>query len=76
MAIDRNGDRRPRLQVGERAAEIYHLTRVEAREIIDHHVSTVRAGWNDAGDRVGRDESARLRGGGGAILNQSIFYED
>lgn len=76
LAIDRNGDRRSRLQVCERAAGVYHLTSAEARGIIDHQVSVVEDGWDEAATRVGLDERDRQRLKGGAILNPSIFYED
>lgn len=76
MAIDRQGDRRSRLQVCELSAEVYHLTGAEAREIIDHLVTVVREGFDTAADRVGLDDPDRARLNGGAILNSSIFYRD
>lgn len=76
MAIDRDGDRRSRLQVCENAAEIYHLTRGRARETIDRLVAVVESGWDAAADRVGMDGRDRERLRGGAVLNPSIFYTD
>lgn len=76
MAIDRNGDRRSRLQVCELAAEVYHLTRAEGRQIIDQQVAVVETGFDSAADRVELDDVDRQRLRGGAVLNQSIFYRD
>ena len=76
LAIGRDGDRRSRLQVCENAAEVYHLTRAEARDIIDQQVEVVRSAWDEAADDVGLTIPERNRLMGGAILNQSIFYED
>jgi serine/threonine-protein kinase HipA len=76
LAIDRDGDRRSRLQVCERACEIYHLSRSEAIAIIEEQVVVVRERWADAADHVGMDDPDRDRLMGGAILNQSIFYRD
>ncbi|TFD79203.1 type II toxin-antitoxin system HipA family toxin [Cryobacterium fucosi] len=76
LAIGRTGDRRSRLQVCENSADVYHLTGVEARDIIDHLVSVVEDGWEHAADLVELDVADRLRLKGGAILNQSIFYRD
>lgn len=76
LAIDRNGDRRSRLQVCERAAAVYHLTPKEARDLIDRQVSIVQEGWGAAASLVGLDDRDRDRLKGGAILNQSIFSRD
>lgn len=76
MAINRAGDRRSRLQVCELAADVYHLTRTEARTIIDELVTVVETGWDDAATLVGLDDLDRARMRGGAILNPSIFYRD
>lgn len=76
MAINRAGDRRSRLQVCELAADVYHLTRVEAREIIDTLVAVAETKWDDAATLVGLDDRNRARLRCGAILNPSIFYTD
>jgi serine/threonine-protein kinase HipA len=76
MAINRAGDRRSRLQVCELAAGVYHLTRIEARSIIDQLVAVVETGWNEAASIVGLEDLDRARLRGGAILNPSIFYKD
>ena len=76
LAINRDGDRRSRLQVCENASEIYHLSRSAAREIIDEQVSTVDDGWEAATTAVGMDDADSKRLHGGAIMNPSIFYKD
>jgi serine/threonine-protein kinase HipA len=76
LAIGRDGDRRARLQVCERASETYHLSRSAAREIIDAQVSAIEDGWDAATTAVGMDDADGRRLFGGAIMNPSIFYKD
>lgn len=76
LAISRDGDKRARLQVCEKASEAYHLSRSAAREIIDAQVSAVEDGWDAATTAVGMDDADSRRLFGGAIMNPSIFYKD
>jgi serine/threonine-protein kinase HipA len=76
LAISRSGDKRSRLQVCELAADAYHLTRSEAKLLIDNQVSTVESLWEAEADLANLDGVARARLKGGAFLNQSIFYRD
>jgi serine/threonine-protein kinase HipA len=76
MAINREGDKRSRVEVCLKAAGVYHLTHSEAAEIIDHTVSAVKDGWADAADQAELSTIDRERLHGGAFLNQSIFYTD
>lgn len=76
MAIGRDGDRRSRLQVCEKAASVYHLAAQEALDIIDRQLAVVEEGWDGAATLVGLSDEARSRLFGGAIMNPSIFYRD
>ena len=76
LAISRSGDRRSRLEVCELAADAYHLTKKEAKQIIDRQVSIVESNWDAEADRVGLNGIERTRLKGGAFLNASIFYRD
>lgn len=76
LAIARDGDRRSRLEVCEKAADVYHLSPAAAREIIERQVAVVKDGFAAAADLVELETADRVRLNGGAILNQSIFYRD
>ncbi|WP_299167952.1 type II toxin-antitoxin system HipA family toxin [uncultured Arthrobacter sp.] len=76
LAIGRDGDKRSRLEVCEKAAPVYLLDRLEARAIIEHTVSVVKTGWREAADAVALSEVDRERLRGGALLNPSIWYQD
>lgn len=62
MAIDRNGQRRSRLAVCRDAAEIYHLDRRDAEDLIEQQVSTITTEWDEAADvaRLAAAERALL----------------
>ncbi|MFW8745012.1 type II toxin-antitoxin system HipA family toxin, partial [Mesorhizobium japonicum] len=74
MAIDRNGDRRSRLEVCVRAAPIYHLSEEDALEIVDHQLEVVRSGFEAAADLAEATEVERNQLWSGSFLNPSIFY--
>lgn len=75
MAIGRDGERRSQLAVCLRAAHVYHLTTVEAQEIIDHQVETITEEWDDAADRARLTSVERRRLWGTQILNEFVTYD-
>ncbi len=50
MAVGRDGYRWSQVAGCLPAAEVYLLTAVEAREIIDHQVDIITREWNEAAD--------------------------
>ncbi len=74
MAIGRDGQRSSRLCVALAAAEIYHLTRAQAQEIIDHQIGIITAEWNAAADQAQLTALERKQLWGRQILNPSIHY--
>jgi len=58
-----------------RAAHVYHLTTVEAQEIIDHQVETITEEWDDAADRARLTSVERRRLWGTQILNEFVTYD-
>lgn len=73
MDVTADGSRDSRFALCVEAAPAYGLTAAQAREVIDHQVSTIREQWTDAADAVGlsRDERAYLWGR--QILNPYAF---
>jgi serine/threonine-protein kinase HipA len=75
MAIGRDGARASRLRACVDAAREYHLTQVEAAEIVDAQVTTIREQWTDAADAVELAAAERARLWENQILNPSIHFE-
>lgn len=73
MAISRSGDRSSRLTTCIAASQVYLLTAVQAREIVDAQVETIRAEWEDAADTAGLTEIDRKQLFGREILNEFAF---
>jgi serine/threonine-protein kinase HipA len=76
MAIGRDGNRNARLRVCLDNAEVYHLTRAAARDVIDRIVGGIEAHWKDAADRAQLTEADRAMAWHRLILHPSIHYED
>jgi serine/threonine-protein kinase HipA len=76
MDISRDGRRRSTFATCVAAAEDYGLTRQEARDIVDHQVTTIREAWKDAADvaQLTRVDQAALLGR--QILNEFAFTDD
>lgn len=75
MAIGRDGSRASQFSVCVAAAADYGLSRPDAREIVDHIVSTVEAQWLDAADVAGLSEADRNALWRRSVLNRSTFYD-
>jgi serine/threonine-protein kinase HipA len=76
MAIGRQGQRASRLSVALDAAEIYHLTRLKAQEIIDHQVGVITDEWKDVADLAMLTTLDRNQLWGRQILNPAIHFTD
>ncbi|MDP9092142.1 MAG: HipA domain-containing protein [Actinomycetota bacterium] len=74
MDIGRNGSRNSQFSVCVEAANDYGLSREEARDIIDHQVTTIRENWDEVADlsRLTRVEKGILFGR--QILNPYASY--
>ena len=55
------------------ACDIYLLSRMQARAIIDDQMRTIRAEWTNAADAVGLTELDRRQLLGREILNEFAF---
>jgi serine/threonine-protein kinase HipA len=75
MAIGREGQRRSRFTVCLDAAEVYHLSRAEAAEIIDRQVMDIREQWDDVADAARLTAAERQLLWQRQILNPSIHYD-
>lgn len=75
MDIGRSGSRGSQFAVCAAAAADYGLSRPEARECVDHIVSTVEAQWLDAADAAGLSEGDRNALWRRSVLNPSTFYD-
>ncbi|MGL5857084.1 MAG: type II toxin-antitoxin system HipA family toxin [Angustibacter sp.] len=74
LAIDRDGRRTSRVELCVQAAHLYHLTAKQARDIIDHQVSTIEAEWRDAADAAQLTALERTLLWRRQILNPAIHY--
>jgi serine/threonine-protein kinase HipA len=52
MDINRSGGRSSRFDTCVKAASEYGLTSVEARDIVDHQVTTIRENWVEVADMI------------------------
>ncbi len=75
MDVGRDGSRGSQFAVCVSAAADYGLSRPEAKEIVDHIVSTIQAQWLDVADAVGLSEADRNALWKRSILNRSVFYD-
>lgn len=76
MAITRDGRRESRFATCVAAAEIYHLTRSQAADIIEHQVTVITEQWRDAADAAQLTEADRAQLWGRQILNPAVRYVD
>jgi serine/threonine-protein kinase HipA len=74
MAITRDGRRESRFSTCLEAAEIYHLTRAQAADVIEHQVTVVTEQWDDAADAAELTDTDRDQMWGRQILNPAIHY--
>ncbi len=75
MAIGRDGSRGSQFSVCVAAAADYGLSRPDAKEVVDHIVSTIGAEWPHAADAAGLSEADRNALWKRSVLNRSTFYE-
>jgi len=75
MAIGRDGARASRFAVCLAAADVYHLGRAEAAEIIDHQVTIITRQWSDAAEAAQLTAAERQQLWGRQILNPAIHYD-
>ena len=68
MAITRDGRRESRFATCLDAAEIYHLSRAQAADIIEQ--------WDDAADAAGLTDADRGQMWGRQILNPAVHYTE
>jgi serine/threonine-protein kinase HipA len=61
MAIDRRGRRESRFSVCLDAADVYHLERTAAADIVEHQVTVIREQWHDAADAARLTAADRQR---------------
>mgnify|MGYP001028702160 CR=1 FL=1 len=75
MDISRSGARSSRFSTCVQAAEDYGLTRHQAQDIVDHHVTIIREVWADAADTAQLTTVERSALFGRQILNPYAFTE-
>jgi serine/threonine-protein kinase HipA len=75
LAIRPDGWRYSQLAGCLDAANVYHLTRTEAWEIIDHQISTITSSWNDAADLARLTVAERDAMWNTQILNPYAYYD-
>jgi serine/threonine-protein kinase HipA len=75
MAIGRNGERRSRFRTCVAAAETYLLTRAEARDVIEHQVTTIEEHWPDAADAARLTDAERRWLWRRQILNPAVHHD-
>lgn len=75
LAIRHDGWRYSQLAGCLDASDTYHLSRDEARDIIDHQLTVIHAGWNDAADEARLTAGERRALWGAQIMNPYVTYE-
>jgi serine/threonine-protein kinase HipA len=75
MDIGRDGSRGSQFSVCVAAAADYGLSRPEAKELVEHIVSTIETQWLDAADAAGLSEADRNVLWRRSVLNRSTFYD-
>lgn len=76
LAIARDGRRQSRLAVALAAAEIYHLSPIEATQIIERQVTVITEQWTEAADAARLTTAQRQQMWGRQILNTAIHHND
>jgi serine/threonine-protein kinase HipA len=76
MAIARDGRRESRFATCIDAAEIYHLTKAQAADIIERQVSVITEQWDAAADQARLTDADREQMWGRQILNPAVHYTD
>jgi serine/threonine-protein kinase HipA len=74
MAITRDGRRESRFATCLDAGEIYHLTRAQAADIIDHQVTVITEQWDAAADAARLTDADRDQMWGRQILNPAAHF--
>lgn len=74
MQIGRDGWRQSEVAGCVERAEIYHLTKAQAREIIDHQIATIGNHWDDVCDEAGLTATERETFRDRQFLNQASLY--
>lgn len=74
MAITRDGRRESRFATCLDAAEIYHLSRAQAADIIEHQVTVIAEQWDAAADAAELTDADRGQMWGRQILNPAVHY--
>jgi serine/threonine-protein kinase HipA len=72
MAIDRGGRRASRFAVCLDAADLYHLDRAAAADIVEHQVTVIAEQWEETADAARLTGADRERMWGREILNPTI----
>ena len=75
MAFGPDGERMSQVARCVAHASTYHLSGVEAREIIDHQVETITANWTAVCDRAELSSLDRARLWGRQFLNPYALYD-
>lgn len=75
MAIDRDGSRESRFSVCLNAAPIYHLSRSDAQEIIDHQVAIITEQWDEVAEAARLTRAEQQQMWQRQILNPAVHYE-
>lgn len=76
MAITRGGDRTSRFATCLDAAELYHLTRAQAADIIEHQVTVITEQWEEAADAARLTDADRDQMWRRQILNPAVHFSD
>ena len=74
MAITRDVRRQSRFATCLDAAEIYHLSRAQAADIIEHQVTVIAEQWDAAADAARLTDADRGQMWGRQILNPAVHY--
>jgi serine/threonine-protein kinase HipA len=76
MAITPGGDHRSLLAVCVRAASVFHLSAVQAQNLIEHQVQIVHDEWRDAAEVARLTNRQRDDMWQTSILNPAIYWEE
>lgn len=76
MAIGRDGSKASQFATCVAAAAVYGLSTADARDIVDHQVTTIRREWAEAADVARLTEADKTRMWGRDILNPYAFFDE
>lgn len=76
MAIGRDGSKASQFATCVAAADVYGLSTADARDIVDHQVTTIRREWAEAADVARLTEADKTRMWGRDILNPYAFFDE